>query len=206
MKASELISKLQKAVTEYGDLEILVRDPVDGCDWTGLTVCPDPASSMEKAEGIPGTIDLHIFDESPDTTPAKETYEGIKTNTGNVRDEINKRLDKLNADMKTDMIAPGDQWKINRLSFRIREAVKQSDALCNICVEESRIEKSYIDLLSEIGDLLNLMEHGEDSEQILTNGSLDQFMGLLDSSENAAWAYAYMSLEQMKEIMWRYSY
>ena len=63
MKASELISELQKAVAEYGDLDILIRDCSDGYDWSGLCVCPDPPSPMEIAEGIAGTIDINIFDE-----------------------------------------------------------------------------------------------------------------------------------------------
>lgn len=61
MKASELIAELQKAVSEHGDLDILFRDVEDGCDWDNCTVCPDPASPMEAAEGITGTIDINVF-------------------------------------------------------------------------------------------------------------------------------------------------
>ncbi|RKI66949.1 hypothetical protein D7V91_11415 [bacterium 1xD42-67] len=61
MKASELIAELQKAVAEYGDLEILVRECPDGCDWNRLCVVPDPPSAMEVAEGISGTIDINVF-------------------------------------------------------------------------------------------------------------------------------------------------
>lgn len=61
MKASELIAELQKAVTEYGDLDILVRECPDGCDWSGVCVVPDPPSSAEVEEGISGTIDINVF-------------------------------------------------------------------------------------------------------------------------------------------------
>lgn len=61
MKASELIAELQHAVAEHGDLDILVRDVEDGCDWSSLTVWPDPPTPMEQADGVRGTIDINIF-------------------------------------------------------------------------------------------------------------------------------------------------
>lgn len=61
MKASELIKELQRAVAEHGDMDILVRDPSDGFDWSGVSVVPDPPSPAEAAEGVPGTIDIIIF-------------------------------------------------------------------------------------------------------------------------------------------------
>lgn len=61
MKASELIDELQKAVAQHGDLDILVRDVEGGCDWSCLTVWPDPPTPMEQAEGTHGTIDINIF-------------------------------------------------------------------------------------------------------------------------------------------------
>lgn len=60
MKASELIVELQKAVAEHGDLDILVRSPEDGYDWSDITVWPDPPSPMEREEGIKGTIDINV--------------------------------------------------------------------------------------------------------------------------------------------------
>lgn len=61
MRASELIAELQKAVAQHGDLDILVRDVEGGCDWSSLTVLPDPPTPMEQAEGTHGTIDINIF-------------------------------------------------------------------------------------------------------------------------------------------------
>ena len=61
MKASELIKSLVDTVAQHGDLDILVRDCEDGCDWNGLTVCPDPPSPMEAEQGIIGTIDINVF-------------------------------------------------------------------------------------------------------------------------------------------------
>lgn len=61
MKASELILELQKAVSEHGDLDILFRDVEEGVDWENCIVWPDPASPMEAAEGITGTIDINVF-------------------------------------------------------------------------------------------------------------------------------------------------
>lgn len=60
MKASELIAELQAAVEKYGDLDILVRSPEDGCDWSDITVWTDPPSPMEKEDGIAGTIDINV--------------------------------------------------------------------------------------------------------------------------------------------------
>lgn len=61
MKASELIAELQKAVSEHGDMDILVRDCAIGFDWSGISVCPDPPSPMEVDEGIAGTIDINVY-------------------------------------------------------------------------------------------------------------------------------------------------
>jgi len=61
MKTSELIAKLQKAVAEYGDLDILVRSVEDGDDWKSLTVWPEPASPMEAEDRAQGNIDINIF-------------------------------------------------------------------------------------------------------------------------------------------------
>lgn len=61
MKASELISELQKAVSSYGDLEILIRDCEDGADYEGCTVHADPASEAERSAGIRGTIDINVW-------------------------------------------------------------------------------------------------------------------------------------------------
>lgn len=62
MKASELIAELQNAVAKYGDLDVLVRYPADGCSWSGLVVHPDPASPAEEEAGMKGTIDINAFD------------------------------------------------------------------------------------------------------------------------------------------------
>ena len=61
MKASELIAELQTAVNKHGDLEILIRDCADGFDYSGCTVWPDPASEMEKLDGVEGTIDINVW-------------------------------------------------------------------------------------------------------------------------------------------------
>lgn len=61
MKASELIGELQKAIKKHGDLDILVRDIEDGCDWSEITVWPDPPTPMEADEGVKGTIDINVF-------------------------------------------------------------------------------------------------------------------------------------------------
>lgn len=61
MRASELIKELQRAISEHGDMDILVRDCSDGFDWSGISVCPDPPSPMEVVEGITGTIDINVF-------------------------------------------------------------------------------------------------------------------------------------------------
>ena len=61
MKASELISELKKAVNEHGDMEVLVRDVEGDCNWSGLTVWPDPPSPTEIEEGVEGTIDINVF-------------------------------------------------------------------------------------------------------------------------------------------------
>ena len=60
MKASELIAELQDAVAKHGDLDILVRSPEDGYDWSDITVWPDPTSPMEAEDGIKGTIDINV--------------------------------------------------------------------------------------------------------------------------------------------------
>lgn len=61
MKASELIKELQDAITQFGDMDILVRSPEDGWDASNLTVWADPPSDWEKEEGINGTIDINVW-------------------------------------------------------------------------------------------------------------------------------------------------
>ena len=61
MKASELIKELQDAITQFGDMDILVRSPEDGWDASNVTVVADPPSEAEKSEGIEGTIDITAF-------------------------------------------------------------------------------------------------------------------------------------------------
>lgn len=60
MKASELIAELRAAVEKHGDLDILIRSPEDGYDWSDITVWPDPPSEMERERGIHGTIDINV--------------------------------------------------------------------------------------------------------------------------------------------------
>lgn len=61
MKASELIKELQDAITQFGDMDILVRSPEDGWDTSNVTVWADPPSDWEKEEGIHGTIDINVW-------------------------------------------------------------------------------------------------------------------------------------------------
>lgn len=61
MKASELIKELQDAITQFGDMDILVRSPEDGWDASNVTVWADPQSDWEKEQGINGTIDINVW-------------------------------------------------------------------------------------------------------------------------------------------------
>lgn len=61
MKASELIMKLAKAVSVFGDLDVLIRDCSNGYDYDCAAVTGDPASDAETEIGIKGTIDLNIW-------------------------------------------------------------------------------------------------------------------------------------------------
>ncbi len=61
MKTSELIRRLSAAITEFGDLDILVRDCSNGYDYDCASVSGDPASDAEKDLGIKGTIDLNVW-------------------------------------------------------------------------------------------------------------------------------------------------
>ena len=60
MKASELIKELQDAITQFGDMDILVRSPEDGWDASNVTVWADPPTAWEKEQGISGTIDINV--------------------------------------------------------------------------------------------------------------------------------------------------
>lgn len=64
MKASELIKELQNAITQFGDMDILIRDCSNGYDYDAAVVSADPPSDAEMYDGITGTIDLNIFCES----------------------------------------------------------------------------------------------------------------------------------------------
>lgn len=61
MKASELIKELQDAITQFGDMDILVRSPEDGWDASNVTVWADPPTTSEKEQGISGTIDINVW-------------------------------------------------------------------------------------------------------------------------------------------------
>ena len=61
MRASELIAELQRAVEQYGDLRVIVRDCPNGYSYTEIIVSPDPASEWERDEGVEGTIDLCVL-------------------------------------------------------------------------------------------------------------------------------------------------
>jgi len=60
MKASELVKELQDAITQFGDMDILVRFPEDGWDASKITVWADPPDDWEKEQGINGTIDINV--------------------------------------------------------------------------------------------------------------------------------------------------
>ena len=59
MKASGLIEKLSTAISEAGDLDILLRYPEDGTSWENFSVVPDPPTPMEEQNGVKGTIDIN---------------------------------------------------------------------------------------------------------------------------------------------------
>lgn len=61
MKASDLITKLACAISEFGDLDVLIRDCSNGYDYDAASVTGDPASDYEVEIGIHGTIDLNIW-------------------------------------------------------------------------------------------------------------------------------------------------
>lgn len=61
MKASDLIRKLACAISEFGDLDVLVRDCSNGYDYDSVSVTGDPASEAEDNLGIHGTIDLNVW-------------------------------------------------------------------------------------------------------------------------------------------------
>ena len=61
MRANELIAELQRAVEQYGDLPVNVRDCQNGYTYTEISVSPDPASEWERDEGEEGTIDLCVL-------------------------------------------------------------------------------------------------------------------------------------------------
>ena len=61
MRATELIAELQAAVDKHGDLDILIRDCEEGFDYSQCLVWPDPASPMEAADGVSGTIDINVW-------------------------------------------------------------------------------------------------------------------------------------------------
>lgn len=61
MKASELIKKLQDAITQFGDMDILVLFPGDGWGAKNVAVWADPPSDLEKEQGINGTIEINVW-------------------------------------------------------------------------------------------------------------------------------------------------
>lgn len=61
MKASELIKELQDAITQFGDMDILVRSPEDGWDVSNITVWPDPPTALGKEQGINGIIEINVW-------------------------------------------------------------------------------------------------------------------------------------------------
>lgn len=81
MKASELIEKMAAAISEHGDLEVLVRYPEDGSCWDDMEVVPDPPTPMEKDSGESGTIDINAVGDGialPELTRYEDCGDGPK--------------------------------------------------------------------------------------------------------------------------------
>lgn len=64
MKASNLITKLACAISEFGDLDVLIRDCSNGYDYDAASVTGDPPSDTEVELGVHGTIDLNVWCQS----------------------------------------------------------------------------------------------------------------------------------------------
>lgn len=61
MRARQLIRELEKAVEQFGNLRVEVRDSGNGCSYEGISVLPDPASILEEERGEEGKISLSVY-------------------------------------------------------------------------------------------------------------------------------------------------
>jgi len=103
----------------------------------------------------------------------------------NIREEISRRLDQLEKDISEDGILPSDLRKIKPAICVIRNFMVQLDVPRKVELPNDARERSYVDLISEIRQLVYSVNRGGNSDCIRRINSC---------------------LDQLAVILWRYSY